>query len=94
MTAKEHYILAYRTFRASKGSVSLRGDKPIRAAWNTYRDEFIRPPHVTSEDPLGCSKLWIKRVRAGCCQMSYARYQIHLLYHFNTDYLLSDVHYG
>jgi hypothetical protein len=87
MTAKEHYTLAYRTFRASKGSAVLRGDEPIRKAYGTYLEQFVYCQGVqTTGDPLGCSRYHAAMVHAGIYTARYARSRISLLYRHNTRF--------
>lgn len=84
MNAKQHYTLAYRVFRQSKGSSCLNGSvKAIRKAWDSYRDNFL---YVNAGmDPIKTAPGYFN---AGY-SLEYAKSKIRLLYRFNTDFTQS-----
>lgn len=82
MDAKQAYTLAYRTFRASKGSAVLRASVATRAAWNSYVLANHAPHYLYGDDPLH----YTARYMLAQYGMNYATHRTKLLYRANTDY--------
>lgn len=84
MTPREIYAYAYRLWRASKGSAAIRDSLASRMAWRTYMDQFM---YTTDYDPIIVRPIHFKRCQES---MSYKRLKIRLMFHLNSNFLLSD----